>query len=61
MEVGALLNDAYKEYEVQCILVDIRTHVHVCLVCLTLRASFFLPSHLSFKNIYIINCCTPIE
>ena len=24
-------------------------------VCLTLLASFFLPSHLSFKNMYIIN------
>ena len=25
----------------------------LCLVCLTLLASFFLPSHLSFKNMYI--------
>ena len=24
-----------------------------CFVCLTLLASFFLPSHLSFKNMYI--------
>ena len=27
--------------------------VHVLFVCLTLLASFFLPSHLSFKNMYI--------
>ena len=27
--------------------------VLLCLVCLTLLASFFLPSHLSFKNMYI--------
>ena len=26
--------------------------VLLCLVCLTLLASFFLPSHLSFKNMY---------
>ena len=26
-------------------------------VCLTLLASFFLPSHLSFKNMYIHTCC----
>ena len=25
-------------------------------VCLTLLASFFLPSHLSFKNMYIHGC-----
>ena len=28
--------------------------VLLCLVCLTLLASFFLPSHFSFKNMYII-------
>ena len=27
-------------------------------VCLTLLASFFLPSHLSFKNMYIYSMCT---
>ena len=27
--------------------------VLLCLVCLTLLASFFLPSHLSFKNMYM--------
>ena len=27
-------------------------------VCLTLLASFFLPSHLSFKNMYIQRHCT---
>ena len=26
-------------------------------VCLTLLASFFLPSHLSFKNMYIVSRC----
>ena len=31
----------------------IHVHVHVALfVCLTLLATFFLPSHLSFKNMY---------
>ena len=28
--------------------------VHVLFVCLTLLTSFFLPSHLSFKNMYIL-------
>ena len=28
--------------------------VLLCLVCLTLLASFFLPSHFSFKNMYIL-------
>ena len=28
-------------------------------VCLTLLASFFLPSHLSFKNMYIRGICLP--
>ena len=33
--------------------------VLLCLVfCLTLLASFFLPSHLSFKNMYIIRDAT---
>ena len=33
--------------------------VLLCLVCLlTLLASFFLPSHLSFKNMYCIHVCT---
>ena len=27
-------------------------------VCLTLLTSFFLPSHLSFKNMYV--CCTAL-
>ena len=27
--------------------------VLLCLVCLTLLASFFLPSHLSFKNMHM--------
>ena len=31
--------------------------VHV-FVCLTLLASFFLPSHLSFKNMYVMPYCT---
>ena len=32
--------------------------VLLCLVvCLTLLASFFLPSHLSFKNMYILYVC----
>ena len=29
-------------------------HVLYMFVCLTLLASFFLPSHLSFKNMYIL-------
>ena len=29
--------------------------VLLCLVCLTLLASFFLPSHLSLKHVHIIN------
>ena len=33
--------------------------VLLCLVCLTLLASFFLPSHLSLKHVYIYNeLCT---
>ena len=32
--------------------------VLLCLVCLTLLASFFLPSHLSFKNMYMHVHCT---
>ena len=39
----------------------VHVHVHICVlccfalfVCLTLLASFFLPSHLSFKNMYIL-------
>ena len=45
---------------IQHCMVCIACHVHVgcavllCLVCLTLLASFFLPSHLSFKNMYIL-------
>ena len=32
--------------------------VLLCLVvCLTLLASFFLPSHLSFKNMYYVTAC----
>ena len=41
---------------------DVYMHVHVhvlccfaLFVCLTLLASFFLPSHLSFKNMYMYN------
>ena len=30
--------------------------VLLCLVCLTLLASFFLPSHLSFKNMHMYFC-----
>ena len=30
-------------------------HCFALFVCLTLLASFFLPSHLSFKNMYILN------
>ena len=30
----------------------IKVHVYTC-TCLTLLASFFLPSHLSFKNMYM--------
>ena len=33
-----------------------KLHVHV-FVCLTLLASFFLPSHLSFKNVYNVYVC----
>ena len=41
-------------------------HVHVLgvlccfalFVCLTLLASFFLPSHLSFKNMYLLKTFT---
>ena len=29
-------------------------------VCLTLLASFFLPSHLSFKNMYLYMSCTNV-
>ena len=29
-------------------------------VCLTLLASFFLPSHLSFKNMYVFHCMSNI-
>ena len=46
-------------------------HVHVCLqgvlcfftlfVCLTLLASFFLPSHLSFKNMYVYSMCMHVH
>ena len=32
--------------------------VLLCLVCLALLASFFLPSHLSFKNMYIVYTST---
>ena len=44
----------------QCMLLHVHVHVHVgvlccfaLFVCLTLLASFFLPSHLSFKNMYM--------
>ena len=30
-------------------------------VCLTLLASFFLPSHLSFKNMYMYMCVHQIQ
>ena len=30
-------------------------------VCLTLLASFFLPSHLSFKNMYNVHVCMYIH
>ena len=36
--------------------IDMHVHVLCCFalfVCLTLLASFFLPSHLSFKNMYV--------
>ena len=32
-----------------------------CVVCLTLLASFFLPSHLSFKNMYMVVVVTVSE
>ena len=38
-----------------CISISV---VHALFVCLTLLASFFLPSHLSFKNMYQYISCT---
>ena len=35
--------------------------VLLCLVCLTLLASFFLPSHLSFKNMNTVHGRVPPE
>ena len=35
--------------------------VLLCLVCLTLLASFFLPSHLSFRNMYVYTCITRLS
>ena len=44
---------------INCTGVTGHVHVHVllCLVCLTLLASFFLPSHLSVNNMYMYIQC----
>ena len=42
--------DGDGDFEVQ---MHVHVHVHALFVYLTLLASFFLPSHLSFKNMYI--------
>ena len=42
--------------------IHVNTHIIYMFVCLTLLASFFLPSHLSFKNMYMYICtCTYVH
>ena len=56
MEVGALLNDAYKEYEVYTC-----THMYVCCVELTAKLTFWFNAakyvgYASFKYVLSMLC-----